>query len=44
MEFLSKAKQDFIKEIIATLINAISDTEGISKKLVQVAVDVSSRR
>lgn len=40
MEFLSKAKQDFIKEIIATLINAISDTEGISKKLVQVAVEM----
>lgn len=37
---ISSAKRDFLKEIIATLIGAISDTEGISKKQVPVAIEL----
>lgn len=37
---ISSAKRDFLKEIIATLIGAISDTEGISKKQIPVAIEL----
>ena len=33
-------KRDFLKELIAAMVNAINDTEGISKKLVQVAIEL----
>ena len=37
---LSRAKRDFLKQVIATIANAINDTEGISKRLVPVAIEL----
>lgn len=37
---LSIIKKDFVKQIIASLVNAINDTEGISKRLVQVPIEL----
>ena len=37
---LSNAKRDFLKEIFASITNAINDTEGISKRLVHIPVEV----
>jgi len=37
---LSRAKRDFLKQIISTMANAINDTEGISKRLVPVAIEL----
>ena len=37
---LSKQKRDFLKEILATLSNAINDTEGIAKRNVAIAIEL----
>lgn len=37
---LSKQKRDFLKEILATLANAINDTEGIAKRNVAIAIEL----
>ena len=37
---LSKQKRDFLKEILATLTNAINDTEGIAKRNVAIAIEL----
>ena len=37
---LSRAKRDFIKQLVGILANAINDTEGISKRLVPVAIEL----
>ena len=39
LEF-SAQKRDFIKEMLASLINAINDTEGIAKRNVPVAIEL----
>lgn len=36
----SVQKRDFLKNLIGTIVNAVSDTEGISKKTVQVAIEL----
>lgn len=33
-------KRDFLKELIATLVNAVNDTEGIAKRNVPVAIEL----
>lgn len=35
-------KRDFLKELVAAMVNAIGDTEGIAKKLVQVPIQLLS--
>jgi len=37
---MSVQKRDFLKNIIATLVNAVNDTEGIAKRNVQVAIEL----
>lgn len=37
---ISSRKKDFLKEIIATLINAIQETEGIAKRIIQVPIEL----
>lgn len=37
---LSIAKKDFLKEMMATIVNAINDTEGIAKRLVNVPIEL----
>ena len=37
---MSVQKRDFLKNLIGTLVNAVSDTEGIAKKTVQVAIEL----
>lgn len=37
---MSVQKRDFLKNLIGNLVNAVSDTEGISKKTVQVAIEL----
>jgi dUTP pyrophosphatase len=37
---MSTQKRDFLKNIIATLVNAVNDTEGIAKRNVQVAIEL----
>lgn len=36
---ISQNKKDFIKQVVGLVINAIMDTEGISKKFVSVAIE-----
>ena len=37
---ISTQKRDFLKNIIATLVNAVNDTEGIAKRLVVVPLEI----
>lgn len=37
---LSQKKRDFLKHLMASICNAISDTEGISKKIVQIPIEL----
>lgn len=37
---LPVVKRDFLKEIMAILLNALADTEGVAKKYIQVAVEL----
>lgn len=40
MDNLSKIKKDFIKQFIGSLVNAINETEGISKRLIQIPIEL----
>lgn len=40
MDQLSQQKKDFLTEVIATLINAIQETEGIAKRIIQVPIEL----
>lgn len=40
----STRKKDFLKEIIGSLLNAINDTEGISKRIVNVPIEICDPR
>lgn len=40
MEEMSVQKRDFLKGILATLVNAISETEGIAKRMIQIPVEL----
>lgn len=37
---LSVIKRDFLKQMVATLVNAVNDTEGIAKRNVPVAIEL----
>lgn len=37
---VSTAKKDFLKGFFATFINAVNDTEGIAKKIIQVPIEL----
>ena len=37
---LTRAKRDFVKQLIGMLCNAIADTEGIAKKIIQVPFEL----
>ena len=36
----SQQKKDFLAEVVATLINAIQETEGIAKRIIQVPIEL----
>lgn len=40
MDEISQVKRDFIKGILATLTNAINETEGIAKRMVQLPIEL----
>lgn len=40
VEGLSDAKKDFLKEIIATVVNAVQETEGIAKRIIQIPIEL----
>lgn len=37
---LSQEKKDFLKQMIATLINAVQETEGIAKRIIEVPIEL----
>lgn len=37
---ISEQKKDFFKELIATIVNSIEETEGISKRLIQIPIEL----
>lgn len=37
---LSQCKKDFLKDIIAALVNAVSETEGIAKRYIQIPIEL----
>ena len=37
---LSDAKKDFLKEFVASIINAIQETEGIAKRIIQIPIEL----
>lgn len=39
MEDLTSTKKDFFKVLVSSICNAVSDTQGISKKIVRIAVE-----
>ena len=39
-EVMSKNKRDFIKQIIGLMVNAIAETEGISKRIIQIPIEL----
>ena len=39
-EDISQEKKDFLKEILATVINAIQETEGIAKRIIQIPIEL----
>lgn len=40
IENVSQEKKDFLKEILATLTNAIQETEGIAKRIIQIPIEL----
>ena len=40
IEGISQVKRDFLKSLLATLTNAVNETEGIAKRLVQIPVEL----
>lgn len=40
LEELTQPKKDFLKQIIGALTNAVNDTEGIAKRLVQIPIEL----
>lgn len=40
VENLSEAKKDFLREMIATLINSVQETEGIAKRIIQIPIEL----
>ena len=44
IEEISQVKRDFLKSLLATLTNAVNETEGIAKRLVQIRLPVRGAR
>ena len=40
IEEISQIKRDFLKSLLATLTNAVNETEGIAKRLVQIPIEL----
>lgn len=40
LEGLSKIKKDFLKDLLATIINAVNDVEGIAKRILQIPIEL----
>lgn len=40
IEEISQVKRDFLKSLLATLTNAVNETEGIAKRLVQIPIEL----
>ena len=40
VEDLSQEKKDFLKQMIATLINAVQEAEGIAKRIIEVPIEL----
>lgn len=40
VEDLSQEKKDFLKQMIATLINAVQETEGIAKRIIEIPIEL----
>lgn len=40
IEEISQVKRDFLKSLLATLTNAVNETEGIAKRIVQIPVEL----
>ena len=40
IEEISQGKRDFLKSLLATLTNAVNETEGIAKRLVQIPIEL----
>ena len=39
-DVLPQAKRDFVKQIIGLMVNAIAETEGISKRIIQIPIEL----
>ena len=39
-DVLSQAKRDFVKQIVGLMVNAIAETEGISKRIIQIPIEL----
>ena len=39
-DVLPQAKRDFIKQIVGLMVNAIAETEGISKRIIQIPIEL----
>lgn len=40
LETISQPKKDFLKEVMASIINAIQETEGIAKRIIQIPIEL----
>lgn len=40
MTMISRPKKEFVKRVLGTLCNAIADTEGIAKKIIQIPIEL----
>ena len=39
-DVLPQAKRDFVKQIVGLMVNAIAETEGISKRIIQIPIEL----
>lgn len=39
-DILPQAKRDFVKQIVGLMVNAIAETEGISKRIIQIPIEL----
>ena len=39
-DVLPQAKRDFVKQIVGSMVNAIAETEGISKRIIQIPIEL----
>lgn len=39
-DILPQAKRDFVKQVVGLMVNAIAETEGISKRIIQIPIEL----